>query len=180
MLLARNWWLLAIRGVAAILFGLGCFLWPGLTLLVLITFFAVYALIEGIALLAALVRGDRAARRHAWAVGIMGVLSLIAGIIALVNPGLTAITLAIFVGAWAIVIGIFQLAAAITLRREITGELWMGLAGVISILFGLYVLVLPGDGLLSLLWLLGVWALLFGLFTLMLAFRVRSHAALAA
>jgi uncharacterized membrane protein HdeD (DUF308 family) len=179
-LLARNWWLVAIRGLAAILFGIACIAWPGLTLLVLIGFFAAYALIEGVALLAALLRGDAPARRHGWTVAIMGVLSLLAGIVALVNPGLTAITLAIFVGAWAIVIGVFQVAGAIALRREISGELWMALAGIISILFGLYVVILPGDGLLSLLWVLGAWALIFGLLTLMLAFRLRGHAALTA
>jgi uncharacterized membrane protein HdeD (DUF308 family) len=175
-LLVRSWWLLLIRGLAAIVFGLGCFFWPGLTLLVLIVFFGAYALIDGLTLLGALVRGDPVARSHAWTVAIIGVLGVVAALVAFFWPGLTAITLAIVVGAWTIVFGVFQVAAAISLRREIEGEVWMGLAGVLAILIGLYLVLLPGDGLLSLLWLLGAWAILFGVTTLALAWRLRGLA----
>jgi uncharacterized membrane protein HdeD (DUF308 family) len=174
-LLARNWWLLAIRGVAAILFGLACFFWPGVTLLVLVSFFGAYALIDGISLLFALIRGDATARRHAWSVGVMGVLGIAAGLVTFFAPGLTAISLALVVGVWAVILGALQVAAAVALRREIHGEFWMALAGLAAILFGLYIIVLPGDGLISLLWLLGSWALVFGVLTLGLAFRLRGH-----
>ncbi|HYK98425.1 MAG TPA: HdeD family acid-resistance protein [Candidatus Acidoferrales bacterium] len=175
-LLARNWWLLAIRGLAAVVFGLLCFFWPGLTLVVLITFFGAYALIDGISLIVALVRGDALARRSGWTVAIMGILGIAAGLIAFFWPGLTALTIAIVVGSWAIILGGVQIVAAVRLRREIEGEFWMGLAGVLAIIFGLYLLVLPGEGLVSLLWLVGAWSVVYGIFTLVLAWRLRGLA----
>jgi uncharacterized membrane protein HdeD (DUF308 family) len=174
-LLARNWWLFAIRGVAAIIFGILAFAWPGETLAVLVLFFAAYLLVDGVALVVSLIRGDSAARRHAWAVGIMGVLSVVAGIVAFVYPGITAVALLYIAAFWSIVLGAFQLVAAIRVRRDIPGELWMITVGVIAVLVGVYLVVLPGAGLLSLVWLVGIWAVLFGLSSLMFASTVRGH-----
>ena len=172
-MLAENWWIFAVRGVAAILFGVLAFVWPGETIIVLALLFGAYALVDGVVLLASLIRGDAAARRNAWAVGIMGVLGIVAGIISVLVPQITALALLYVVAAWSIILGITQIFAAIRLRREIEGELWMGLSGLISLLFGLYLAIFPGDGLLSLAWLVGIWAVVFGIFNLMLAFRLR-------
>ncbi len=174
-LLTRNWWLFAIRGVAAIIFGILAFAWPGETLAVLVLFFAAYLLVDGVALLVSLVRGDPAARRHAWAVGIMGVLGVVAGVVAFVYPDITALTLLYIAAFWSIVLGAFQIVAAIRVRRDIPGELWMIAGGVIAVLFGLYLVVLPGAGLLSLVWLVGIWAVLFGVSSLMFAWTLRGH-----
>jgi uncharacterized membrane protein HdeD (DUF308 family) len=172
-MLAENWWIFAVRGVAAILFGVLAFVWPGETIIVLALLFGAYALVDGIVLLASLIRGDAAARRNAWSVGLMGVLGVVAGIISVLVPQITALALLYVVAAWSIILGITQIFAAIRLRREIEGELWMGLSGLISLLFGLYLAIFPGDGLLSLAWLVGIWAVVFGILNLMLAFRLR-------
>lgn len=172
-MLAENWWIFAVRGVAAILFGVLAFLWPGPTVIVLALLFGAYALVDGVVLLVSLIRGDPDARRNAWAVGIMGVLGVGAGIVSVLVPEITALALLYVVAAWAIVSGIFQIIAAIRLRREIEGELWLGLGGLISVLFGLYLAIFPGPGLLSLAWLVGIWAVVFGVVNLVLAFRLR-------
>lgn len=172
-MLAENWWIFAIRGVAAIIFGVLAFLWPGPTVIVLALLFGAYALVDGVAMLISLIRGDAGARRNAWAVGLIGVLGVAAGIVAVVWPEITALALLFVVAAWSIVTGIMQIIAAIRLRREIEGELWLGLGGLISVLFGLYLVIFPGPGLLSLVWLVGIWAVIFGIVSLVLAFRLR-------
>ena len=174
-MLARNWWVFAVRGIAAIAFGVLAFAWPTLTIAVLVALFGAYALVDGVSLLISLVRGDPNARRHAWAVGIMGVVGIIAGIVAFLVPGLTALSLLYVVAFWSIVIGIFQVVAAIRLRREIEGELWLAIGGVIAILFGLYLAIFPGSGLLSLVALVAIWSIIFGISSLLLAFRLREH-----
>ena len=172
-LLARNWWLIAIRGIAAIIFGIVAFVWPGVTVIVLVALFGAYALVDGISLLASLARGDPEARRHGWAVGVMGVLGVLAAVVAFVLPGWTALSLVFLVGFWAIVLGVLQVVAAIRLRQEIEGELWLAIGGILAVLFGLYIVVFPGAGLLSLIWLLGGFAIVFGIANLVLAWRLR-------
>jgi uncharacterized membrane protein HdeD (DUF308 family) len=171
---ARNWWVFAIRGVAAIVFGLGALVWPSLTLAILVALFAAYALVDGASLLIALVRGDPIARRNAWAVGLIGVVGILVGVGTLVWPNITALTLLYIVAFWAIFLGVIQVAAAIQLRREIDNELWLGLGGVLSVAFGVLLVVNPGAGLLSLVWIVGYFAILFGLTSLALAYRLRS------
>lgn len=174
-MLSRNWWIFAIRGVAAIAFGVLAIIWPGATLFVLVVLFAAYALVDGASLLIALVRGDPDARRHGWAVGIMGVLGIVAGIIAIVWPGITAVSLLFVVAFWSIAVGVFQVIAAIRLRREIEGELWLALGGIVAIAFGLYLVIFPGAGLLSLVLLVAAWAIIFGVSSLVLAYRLRER-----
>ena len=116
-LVARDWWVFAIRGIAAIVFGILAFIWPERTLTVLVFLFGAYAFVDGVALLVALARGD-AARRNAWAVGIMGVLGIVVGVATFVWPGLTALTLLYLVAFWAIATGAFQVIAAIALRAS--------------------------------------------------------------
>jgi uncharacterized membrane protein HdeD (DUF308 family) len=164
----------AVRGVAAIVFGILALIWPETTLAVLVLMFGAYVLVDGITLLVALARGDVVARRHAWPVAIMGVLGIGAGLVTFVWPDLTALTLLYVVALWAIAMGIFQVMAAITLRREIDGELWMVLGGLLSIVFGAYLIVFPGAGLISLVWLVGLWALTFGISSLGLAWHLRT------
>jgi uncharacterized membrane protein HdeD (DUF308 family) len=172
-MLSRYWWLLAVRGIAAIAFGIVAFALPQDALATLILLFGAYALVDGASLLASLVMGDPTARRHAWSVGLSGLAGIGAGIVTFLWPGLTALTLAYVVGFWAIAMGVFQIVAAVRLRQEIQGELWLALGGILAVLFGLYILVLPGAGLLSLLWLIGIWAIVFGVSSLLVAWRLR-------
>ena len=171
-LVARDWWVFAIRGVGALVFGILAFVWPETTLTVLVILFGAFVLVDGVSLLIALARGDALARRHAWAVGIMGVLGIVAGVVTFLWPDLTAISLLYLVAVWAIAMGTFQVIAAIALRSELEGEFWMALGGVASVVFGALLIAFPGEGLISLVWLVGIWSVVFGVSSLALAYRL--------
>lgn len=170
--LARWWWTFVVRGLLAIAFGVLAFIAPGLGIAVLVGLFAAWALIDGVTSLVTGIGGRN--RDKSWWLEILeGVVSIIAGIIALVFPVLAAEVLVIIIAAWAILTGIFEIIAAIRLREQIRGEFWLGLAGLASILFGVILLVFPGVGALSLVWLIGSFALVFGVFLVILGWRLR-------
>jgi uncharacterized membrane protein HdeD (DUF308 family) len=171
--LARNWWVLAIRGVAAILFGIGAFLWPGLTLTVLVLLFGAYALVDGIFAVIAGITARKEQERW-WMMVLEGLAGIVMGVLTFLWPGITALVLLYFIAAWSIVTGAFEVAAAIRLRKEIEGEWMLALAGIASVIFGILLLVLPGPGALALIWLIGSYAIVFGVLLLILAFRLRS------
>ncbi len=173
-LMARNWWVIAIRGVAAIAFGILTFVWPTLTLLGMVYLFGAYALVDGVSSIIAAVRGEPGTRGHGLTVAIFGIAGVIAGVIAFVNPGLTTITLLYVIGAWAIIVGATQIYAAYRLRREIAGEWLMAIGGVALIAFGVLIVVAPGAGVLSLLALIATFAIIFGASLLGLAWRLRT------
>ena len=166
--------MLALRGLAAIVFGLLAFVWPDITLFALVLLFGAYMLVDGIfAIVAAVGAAGREARW--WLLLIEGVLGVLAGLVAAFWPGLTALALLYFIAAWAIVSGILEVIGAIRLRQEIEGEWALGLSGALSVLFGILLVVIPAPaGLLSLVWLIGAYALVFGVLLLVLAFRLRS------
>jgi uncharacterized membrane protein HdeD (DUF308 family) len=167
---ARNWWVLLIRGVLALLFGLMAFALPGLTLVTLVLLYALYVIADG---LTALWVGGSS---RAWSFGLVGILGIVAGIFTFVYPGITAIALLYLIAVWAIVRGIFEIVTAIQLRKEISNEWTLILGGIISIVFGLVLAARPGVGALAMVWVVGVYALVFGLITIVLAFRVRGLA----
>ncbi len=171
-LVSRDWWIYAVRGIAAILFGIMALVWPAPTLAVLVLLFGAYAFVDGVALLVALARGDVLARAHKWTTGIMGVFGIVVAIATLLWPGITALTLLYLVAFWAITMGVLQIVAAIEFRREINGEFFVVLGGILSIVFGVLLVVSPGTGLLSLVWIVGLWAELFGFSSLGLAYRL--------
>jgi uncharacterized membrane protein HdeD (DUF308 family) len=177
--LARNWWALALRGLAAILFGLLAFFWPGITLFVLVIFFGAYMFVDGIFAIIAAVRAAGEEERW-WLLLIEGILGVLAGLVAFCWPGLTALALLYFIAAWAIVTGVLEIVAAIRLRREIEGEWALGLSGALSVIFGVLLIVSPAPaGLLSLVWLVGAYAVASGVLLLILAIRVRREASAA-
>ena len=167
-----NWWVLLVRGIAAVLFGLAALFWPGLTLFVLIVFFGAYVLVDGIFALVAGIRGSGSRR---WLLLAEGVIGVLAGLIALFWPGMSALVLMYVIAAWAVSTGILKVVMALSLRREIDNEWLMVLSGVLSVLFGVILAVLPGAGLLALVWLIGIYAVIFGVGLIVLAFRVRVH-----
>jgi uncharacterized membrane protein HdeD (DUF308 family) len=171
--LARNWWLFAIRGIAAIVFGVLAFAWPNSTLTVLVYLFGAYVLIDGASFIAAVLMGDPLAQLHKWAIIGIGLIGIVAGIVTFLYPGLTAMTLLYIVAFWAIGTGILQLASAITLRDQMVGAIWMGVGGLLSVVFGILLIAFPGDGLVSLVWLVGLWAVVFGISSLGLAYDLR-------
>jgi uncharacterized membrane protein HdeD (DUF308 family) len=172
--LSRNWWALALRGLAAILFGILAFAWPGITLFVLIIFFGAYMLVDGIFAIVAAVRAAGEQARW-WLMLLEGILGVVVGLVTFFWPGLTALALLYLIAAWAIVTGIMEIAAAIRLRREMVGEWALILGGALSVLFGVLLVVIPARaGLLSLTWLIGAYAVVFGVLLVILAFRVRN------
>ena len=171
-LFSRNWWTLALRGLVAILFGIVAFVWPGMTLLTLVFLFGAYALADGVFALINAYRAPRGYPRFGRLI-FHGLISLAAGIAAFVVPGITALALLVLIGVWAIVTGILEITAAVELRKVIAHEWLMALGGVLSVLFGIAILVQPAAGALALLWWIGGFAVLFGIVLMTLAFRVR-------
>jgi uncharacterized membrane protein HdeD (DUF308 family) len=169
---SRNWWALALRGALAIIFGIVAFLSPGITLLALVLLFGAYMLVDGIlAIVAGVWQAGRSERW--WLLLIEGVVGVLAGIIAFASPQVTALALLYLVAAWAIVTGVLEIIAAVRLRQEIEGEWALIVGGVVSVAFGVLLAVLPGVGILSLVWLIGAYAVMFGVLLIALALRVR-------
>lgn len=172
--LARGWWVLLLRGIAAIVFGVLAFAWPGLTLVTLVLLYGAFALVDGIiSLIAAFTGGAKPV--PAWWLIVIGLIGIAAGIVTFLWPGMTAILLVIFIGAWALVHGIFEIIGAIQLRKEIDNEWMLILSGVLSVLFGVVVLVAPGAGALGLIWAIAAYSILFGITFVGLALRLRRH-----
>jgi uncharacterized membrane protein HdeD (DUF308 family) len=170
-----HWWALALRGAIAILFGLACGLRPDISLQALILLFGAYALVDGVFSIVGVFGGAREGTPR-WLLFLEGVAGILAGLIAFVLPGLTAILLLYLIAAWAIVTGIFEIAMAIRLRREISGQWAMIVGGVLSVLFGVILAVIgPVAGLFSLIWLIGIYAVAFGIMLLITAFRIRKQ-----
>ncbi|MFD9890426.1 HdeD family acid-resistance protein [Amycolatopsis sp. NPDC059027] len=159
--------LLVIRGVFAILFGVLALVWPGVTAVALALVFGIYAIIDGIALLA---EPKEAERR--WGTILAGVLGIIAGVLTLVWPAITALTLALLVGIWAVVTGIMEISTAIRLRKWIRGELFLGIAGALSVVLGVLIFIRPDAGAVFIAVMAGIYALIFGVIMLVLAFQL--------
>ena len=173
--LAKYWWVFLLRGIFGVLFGVLAFVLPGLTLATLVLVWGAYAFADGIFSLWSAASGS-AHGDDRWLVGLQGIIGLAAGIITLIMPGATAIGLLIAIAAWSLVVGVLQIAAAIKLRKEIEGEFWLILSGLISIAFGVFLVARPGAGALSVLWVIATYAIVFGAILIVLAFRVRSFA----
>jgi uncharacterized membrane protein HdeD (DUF308 family) len=174
--LAENWWLLLLRGIAAIAFGVLAFLWPGITLLTLILFWGAYAVVDGIFSLWSAISGKGGSR---WWLALVGICGIVAGVLAFALPGVTALVLLMFIAGWAIATGILQVWGAIRLRKEIEGEWLLILSGLLSIAFGLVLIAWPGPGVLAVIWLIGSFAILEGCIYAALAFRLKKHRRLA-
>jgi uncharacterized membrane protein HdeD (DUF308 family) len=178
--IARNWWLLLIRGIFAVLFGLVAFIWPAITLYALVVLYGAYALMDGIA---AVIFGigarvdksaDAPAPRGWWGMVLVGVLGIAAGILTFLWPGITAVALLIVIAVTAIVRGAAEIAAAIRLRKYIEHEWLLGLAGALSIVFGVVLIARPQIGALAVIWTIGAWAMVFGIMAIVLSLRLRA------
>jgi uncharacterized membrane protein HdeD (DUF308 family) len=172
--LAKGWWLMLLRGIAGIVFGILAFTWPGLTLLTLVILYGAYALVDGIFALVAAFSGS-AKPVPTWWLIVVGIAGIAAGIVTFMWPGITALILVMFIGAWSVVHGIFEIIGAIQLRKEIDNEWLLILAGALSVLFGLLVLAMPGTGALALIWVIGAYSIMFGVLLVILSFRLKKH-----
>ncbi len=169
-----SWWSLALRGLVAVLFGLAALFWPGLVLEVLILFFGAYALVDGIFALVAAFRSSGHGMRRPLLL-IEGVIGILFCILALFWPGLTAFTLLYIIAFWAIFSGIDRIVMAVMPRREIENEWSIALSGVLSVIFGIVLVLLPDAGLVAYTWLVGLLALAVGTALIYYAFRVRGQ-----
>jgi uncharacterized membrane protein HdeD (DUF308 family) len=172
LLLAQLWWTFILRGVLGILFGVMVIVFPGIGLTAIILVFAAWALVGGAS---SLIGAWRSRTQRDWWVGLFeGLAGLAAGIVAIMLPAAAALALLFIVAGWAIVTGVLQIWMAVRLREQISGEIWMGLSGLISILFGLFLVIFPGTGILSVLLLVGIFSILMGVPMVLLGWRLRS------
>jgi uncharacterized membrane protein HdeD (DUF308 family) len=171
--LSRFWWALVLRGAVAVLFGLIAFFSPGVTLVALVILFGAYALVDGIA---GVILGIKefGERERWWGTLLSGIVGIGAGIVTFLMPGLTALALLTLIAVWAIMRGILDIVAAIRLRHAIEGEWLLALAGVLSVAFGLLLIVRPLAGALAVVWWIGAYAIVIGAVLLVLGFRARS------
>jgi uncharacterized membrane protein HdeD (DUF308 family) len=173
--LARNWWALLIRGIAAVIFGLLALFWPPTAFVALVLVFGAYALVDGIFNLIAAIRAPHTGRR--WAPLVFeGIVSLVVGVITLWWPGISAFVLVMFIAAWSIVTGVAEIVAAIRLRKHIQGEWLLALSGILSLALGVLLFIAPAAGALVLTIWIGAYALVFGAVLIGLSFRLRSWA----
>ncbi len=169
--ITRNWWLYALRGLAAVIFGVLALIWPEQAKVVLVLLFGAYALVDGVF---AAIAGI-ALHRYVdlwWAVLLEGVAGIVIGLLTFFWPNVTGLVLLYFIAAWALVTGIFEIWAAIQLRRLIIGEWALIVSGLFSILFGVLLFVFPGAGAVSLVWLIGLYAIFYGGLLIFLSFRL--------
>ena len=173
VVLGRHWWILALRGLVAILFGVMAFAWPRITLAILVLLFGAYALVDGVFAIVAAVSAPKELRKW-WMLLIEGLIGVGVGVVSFVWPWITALALLWLIAFWAVLTGILEIGTAIQLRKVIEGEWLMILSGILSILFGLLLVVMPGAGALAVIWIIGLYAMIFGVLLVALAFRMRA------
>ncbi len=169
--MAARWSAFVVRGVLTVLFGIAAIVWPRLTFQVLLVLFGLFAIADGIV---SLVAGSRGTGRTRWTSVIAGVASIVIGVAVFLWPGLTAIALLFFIAAWAIVTGVLEVAAAIALRDQIEDEWLLAIAGVLSVIVGVYLALFPGGGALALTVVIGAYAIGFGILLMIVGIRLRS------
>lgn len=170
-LMTRHWWVLALRGAFAILFGIAAWVWPGITVWVLVVLFGAYALVDGVIALAEAFRDTRGGPRGLLVLS--GIAGIALGIVALVWPGITAFVLLMLIAAWAVATGVLEIVVAVALRRELRGEWAYVLTGAISLILGILLFAWPVSGAVAIVWLIGLFSILFGAAMLGVAFRLR-------
>jgi len=173
--LSRNWWVLLLRGIVAILFGVLTFMQPGISLASLVLLFGAYAIADG-GLGAWTAISHRKDRENWWVLLLQGLLGIGVGVLTLFNPAVTALALLFYIAIWAIATGVLEIVTAIRLRKELEGEWVLVLAGLASVAFGVLLMASPGAGALAVLWLIASYATLFGILFVTLAFKVRGVA----
>ncbi|HXU50580.1 MAG TPA: HdeD family acid-resistance protein [Casimicrobiaceae bacterium] len=174
--LSRNWWVLVLRGVAAIVFGVLTFISPMTSIAVLVLFWGAYALVDGVFAIIAAIKGPNPGGFPWWML-IMGIVAVAAGIYTFMAPAITTLVLLYMIAAFAIVRGVTEIAAAIRLRKEINNEWLLIVAGVASLVFGVLLFLFPGAGALALVLYIGAMAIVVGVIETVLGFKLRNRSA---
>lgn len=171
--LFRNWWVVALRGALAIIFGILALIWPDTAKHALVLLFGAFTLIDGsLAVAAGIALSGHF--EHWWALLLEGLTGFVIGVLTFTWPNVTGLVLLYLIAAWAVITGIFEIVTAIQFRRVISGEWAMILNGLVSVLFGIVLFVFPAAGAVSLIWLIGIYAMTFGTIELIFAFRLRN------
>jgi uncharacterized membrane protein HdeD (DUF308 family) len=173
--LARNWWALLIRGIAAVVFGVLAFAWPGATIVAIIILFGAYAFVDGVFAIVAAIRAGQSHERW-WPFLLEGIVGIVIAAIVYFEPHVAAFALYLTVAIWAFLTGILELAAAVQLRKHIANEIWLILGGIFSLLFGILLLWQPLTGAIAIVWVIGAYAIMFGIAMIALSLRLRKHA----
>jgi len=171
--LKRHWWVPVLRGIAAIIFGIMAFVYPGLTVAVLVLLFGAWVLVDGIFRVIGAIGHRSSDPDWGWQL-VIGILGIIIGFLTFHAPAITALALVIYIAAWALMIGATEIIAAIKLRHEIKGEWFLILMGIVSIIFAIMLLWNPLPGALALVWLIGSYAIVFGVLGIIFGFRLKS------
>ncbi len=172
-MLSRNWGWITVRGVIAVLFGLFTLFNPAITLAVLILWFGIFVLMDGVFIIVSAIV-NRRGESH-WAALIFGgILSIAIGLFTIFMPGITTVVLLALIATWAILIGLIEIIAAIRLRKEISGEWMFILAGILAIAFGVVLIMNPGVGALAVVIWIGAYAVISGIVLIGLSLRLRS------
>lgn len=168
--LTRNWWLLALSGVAAVIFGILALVWPGSALLALVLVFGAFALADGILML---ISGIQA---RWWTLAVAGVVGMAAGVVTFLWPGITGHVLLYLIAAWAILTGLLGIVAAVEIGRLVGDEWLMIIDGILSVVLGVLLIIFPRPGAVGLVWAIGIYAIISGILTIGFAFRVHGWA----
>lgn len=178
--LTKNWWAFILRGVLALIIAVLAWFMPGEAVLALTLVFGAFAFADGVFGLIAAMRQVREGDRWGW-LAFSGVLGIVTGIVVLVSPLVATFVLALFlwvsIAFWSVFSGMFEIVTAIRLRKEIEGEVWLGLSGIVSVLLGVLIVwfltTSPGETLLALGWLLAIYAAIFGVTMILLGLKLR-------
>ena len=170
--LGRNWWLLLVRGLVAIVFALLTWAQPGVSLAALVLVFGIYVLADGLLGVWSAI-AKRRDNRHWWLLLLWGLVGIVVGVMTFIMPGITGLVLLMYIAAWAVITGVLQIVAAIRLRKEIKGEWLLILSGLVSVALGVLLFLQPGAGALAVAWIIAAYAFIFGVLMVLLAFKVR-------
>ncbi len=171
-LISKYWWVMLVRGVLAIVFGIIAIVWPGVTLLGLIWLFGAYAIGDGAVEIWSGFQ-NRSSHDRWWVEILIGLAGIVAGVLVISWPGLSTLALMYLIAAWMLVMGMLQIVYAIRVRKDISNEFWIILSGALSVALGLFFFAFPGDGAVSLVWLIGIYAVFFGVLLVIFSFRAR-------
>ena len=172
-MLLRYWWMILLRGLLWVAFGIIVFAMPKISLLMLTLFFGGFVFVDGIVNAISAFNERKQENDHWWALLLSGLCGIVIGLITFFNPGITSLILLFYVAIWAIGTGLLEIITGIRLRKHIKGEVWMVLAGLASILFGVYLIARPGTGMLAVLWLIAIYAIVLGIIFIVLSLELR-------
>jgi uncharacterized membrane protein HdeD (DUF308 family) len=173
--MTQNWWAWLIRGIAAVIFGILAWLWPGLTWITIAIFFGAYALVDGVFAIVATVRSAER-QQPWWPLLIEGIIGILIAAITFYDVRITIVALYLTIAVWAFLTGIFELVAAVQLRKIIANEIWLIIGGIASIAFGVLMLLYPIIAAIAIIYIIAAYAIVFGVIMIGFSFRLRAHA----